>query len=101
METAKSIREDFLQQNAFVDEDAYSAYAKQFRLLDMVLEFDVACRDALSKGADMNALFAIPVREKIGRAKMADAKTFGADYDAMIAEMKQQIAEVIAGGEDE
>ena len=34
METAKMIREDFLQQNAFVDEDAYSSYAKQFRLLD-------------------------------------------------------------------
>ena len=101
METAKSIREDFLQQNAFVDEDAYSAYAKQFRLLDMVLEYDVLCREALSKGADMNALFAIPVREKIGRAKTADAKTFGEDYDAMIAEMKQQIAEAVAGGEEE
>ena len=34
METAKMIREDFLQQNAFVDEDAYSSYLKQFRLLD-------------------------------------------------------------------
>ena len=101
METAKSIREDFLQQNAFVDEDAYSAYAKQFRLLDMVLEYDVLCREALAKGADMNALFAIPVREKLGRAKMADAKTFGEDYDAMIAEMKQQIAEAVAGGEEE
>ena len=101
METAKSIREDFLQQNAFVDEDAYSAYAKQFRLLDMVLEFDVQCREALKQGADVEALFAIPVREKIGRAKMADAKSFGADYDAMIAEMKQEIADVVAGGEEE
>ena len=101
METAKMIREDFLQQNAFVDEDAFSSYAKQFRLLDMVLEYDVLCREALAKGADMNALFAIPVREKLGRAKMADAKTFGEDYDAMIAEMKQQIAEAVAGGEEE
>ncbi len=101
METAKSIREDFLQQNAFVDEDAYSAYAKQFRLLDMVLEFDVQCREALKQGADINGLFAIPVREKIGRAKMADAKTFGADYDKLLAEMKQEIADVVAGGEEE
>ena len=100
METAKMIREDFLQQNAFVDEDAYSAYAKQFRLLDMILQYDLLCRDALSKGANMNALFAIDAREKIGRAKMADAKTFGADYDAIIDEMKQQIEDVIAGGED-
>ncbi len=101
METAKSIREDFLQQNAFVDEDAYSSYAKQFRLLDMVLEFDVQCREALRQGADTNALFAIPVREKIGRAKMADAGSFATDYDTLIAEMKQEIAEVVAGGEDE
>ena len=101
METAKSIREDFLQQNAFVDEDAYSSYGKQFALMDLVLRFDSLCRDALGKGADMNALFAIDAREKIGRAKMADAKSFGADYDAMIAEMKQEIADVVAGGEEE
>ena len=40
METAKMIREDFLQQNAFVDEDAYSSYAKQFRLMDIILQYD-------------------------------------------------------------
>ena len=100
METAKMIREDFLQQNAFVDEDAYSSYAKQFRLLDVILQYDALCRDALNKGADMNGLFAIDAREKIGRAKMADAKTFENDYDAIAAQMKKEIDEVIAGGED-
>ena len=100
METAKMIREDFLQQNAFVDEDAYSSYAKQFRLLDIILQYDALCRDALNKGADMNGLFAIDAREKIGRAKMADAKTFESDYDAIAAQMKKEIDEVIAGGED-
>ena len=49
----------------------------------------------------MNGLFAIDAREKIGRAKMADAKTFEADYDAIAAEMKQEIADVVAGGEEE
>ena len=100
METAKMIREDFLQQNAFVDEDAYSSYAKQFRLMDVILQYDALCRDALNKGADMNGLFAIDAREKIGRAKMADAKTFESDYDAIAAQMKKEIDEVIAGGED-
>lgn len=100
METAKMLREDFLQQNAFVDEDAYSSYAKQYRLLNMVLEYDSLCRDALAKNADMNALFTIDAREKVGRAKMADAKTFEADYDAIEAEMKAEIEAVIAGGED-
>lgn len=100
METAKMIREDFLQQNAFVDEDAYSSYAKQYRLLDIILQYDELCREALSKGADMNALFVISAREKIGRAKMADAASFNADYDEIVALMKKEIDEVIAGGED-
>ena len=100
METAKMIWEDFLQQNAFVDEDAYSSYAKQYRLLDIILQYDELCREALTKGADMNALFVISAREKIGRAKMADAASFNADYDEIVALMKKEIDEVIAGGED-
>ena len=100
METAKMIREDFLQQNAFVDEDAYSSYAKQFRLLDVVLRYDVLCRDALQKGADMEKLFAISAREKIGRAKMVDPKNFEGEYDAIEALMKREIEEVVAGGEE-
>ena len=100
METAKMIREDFLQQNALVDEDAYSSYAKQYRLLDIILHYDELCREALTKGADMNALFVISAREKIGRAKMADAVSFAADYDEIEALMKKEIDEVIAGGED-
>ena len=100
METAKMIREDFLQQNAFVDEDAYSSYAKQFRLLDMVLRYDELCRAELDRVENVEALFVIPAREKIGRAKMADANTFGADYDAIISQMTSEIAAVAAGGND-
>ncbi len=98
METAKMIREDFLQQNAFVDEDAYSAYAKQFRLLDLVLQYDVLCREALKSGPDLDQLFTIPSREKIGRAKMANANTFAADYDAIAKEMASEISAVAEGG---
>ena len=100
METAKMIREDFLQQNAFVDEDAYSSYAKQFRLMDLILTYDVLCREAIEKGADLNALIAIDAREKIGRAKMAPVDTFEADYAEIEAQMKKEIEQVIAGGEE-
>ena len=100
METAKMIREDFLQQNAFVDEDAYSSYAKQFRLMDLILTYDVLCREAIEKGADLNGLIAIDAREKIGRAKMAPVDTFEADYAAIEAQMKKEIEQVIAGGEE-
>ncbi|MCR5090147.1 MAG: V-type ATP synthase subunit A [Oscillospiraceae bacterium] len=100
METAKMIREDFLQQNAFVDEDAYSSYLKQYRLLDIVLKYDVLCREALKKGCNMNALFVIPARERIGRAKMADPNAFTEVFDEIERQMKAEIDEVVAGGEE-
>ena len=100
LETAKSIREDFLMQNAFMDEDAYSSYEKQFRLLDCILNYDNLGREALAKGADMNKLFKIPVREKLGYAKLADPAKFAEEYDKINEEMKAQIAEVLEGGSD-
>lgn len=100
METAKMIREDFLQQNAFVDEDAYSSYGKQYRLLDMILKYDAMSREALSKGADMKSIFTIPAREKIGRAKMTAPDKYESEFDAIIAEMKSELAQAIAGGEE-
>ncbi|MEG1632843.1 MAG: V-type ATP synthase subunit A [Oscillospiraceae bacterium] len=101
METAKMIREDFLQQNAFIDEDAYSSYRKQFRLLDIILEFDTLGREALEKGIDMNKLFAIGAREKIGRAKMVSPEEFESVYDAISKEIITEINEIAQGGEDE
>ncbi|MBP3210392.1 MAG: V-type ATP synthase subunit A [Oscillospiraceae bacterium] len=101
METAKMIREDFLQQNAFVDEDAYSSYAKQYRLLDLVLKYDAICREALKQDPNLDTLFTIPAREKIGRAKMANAATFEADYAAIEKEMEAEINAVAAGGNNE
>ena len=100
METAKMLREDFLQQNAFVDEDAYSSYDKQFELMRMILTFDALGRDALGKGADMKALFAIGAKERIGRAKMAAPDTYKAEYASILEQMKNEIDAVIAGGED-
>ena len=101
METAKMVREDFLQQNAFVDDDAYSSYAKQYRLLDIILKYDEYAREALIKGAEIDRLFKIGAKEKIGRAKMIPQDRFGDEYDAIVAEMKTQIDEAAAGGEDE
>ena len=101
LETAKSIREDFLQQNAFVDEDAYSSYAKQFKLLDTILYFDELGRQALAEGVDMNQLFKIPAREKLGYAKMTAPDKFEAEYAQIDAEMKAQIAALKRGGNEE
>ena len=98
LETAKMIREDFLQQNAFVDTDQYTTYERQGKLLSVVLMYDALCREAIKKGADPMALFDIPARAKIGRAKMASQEEYSAVYDAIAAEMTEQI-EKLAGGD--
>ncbi|MBQ5406774.1 MAG: V-type ATP synthase subunit A, partial [Oscillospiraceae bacterium] len=78
METAKMIREDFLQQNAFVDIDSYSEYRRQYLLLSMVLNYDTLCREALEKGADMQKLISIPARVAVGRAKSVPSDEYEA-----------------------
>jgi len=69
METAKSIREDFLQQNAFRDDDQFTSLAKQDRLLEMILLFHTTAIEAHRQGAPLRGIFSAPVREKIARAK--------------------------------
>jgi V/A-type H+-transporting ATPase subunit A len=97
LETAKMIREDFLQQNAFVDEDAYSSYDKQFRLLGMILHYDTLCREAMTQGAELNDLFNIPARELIGRAKMILPGEYEEKYAEIERDMKLQIQELTGG----
>ena len=101
METAKMIREDFLQQNAFVDIDSYSEYRRQFLLLGLILHYDAECRDALEKNAPMLKLFAIPVRVDIGRAKSVPSDEYEQVYARIAADMTAQIKEIIAGGEEQ
>ena len=101
METAKMIREDFLQQNAFVDIDSYSEYRRQYLLLGLILHYDAECRDALEKNAPMHKLFAIPARVDIGRAKSVPSDEYEQVYARIAADMTAQIKEIIAGGEEQ
>ena len=95
LEIARMLREDFLQQNAFMDVDAYSSFDRQMRLLALILHYETLCRDAIDKGAALPALFAIPARERLGWAKYA------ANYQQVHAEMDGQIADLVKKvGED-
>ena len=101
LETAKMIREDFLQQNAFMDVDAYSSFDRQMRLLALILHYEDLCRDAIDKGAALPALYAIPARERLGWAKYAAAEEYAANYEQVYAEMDSQIADLVKkAGED-
>ena len=102
LETAKMVREDFLQQNAFMDVDSYSSFDRQMRLLALILDYDKLARAAVAKGADLQALFAIPSKEQIGRAKFVEADKYEAEYAAIAQAMESEIAAIAEkGGEDE
>lgn len=101
LETARMVREDFLQQNAFTDIDGYSSYDRQKKLLAIILKYDTLCRKAIADGAQCIKLFEIPVREKIGRAKSVPVDQYEAAYAEIETEMEQEISKVASeGGED-
>ena len=102
LETAKMLREDFLQQNGFLEVDWYSSYERQDKMLTMILDYDRLCRAAIEKGARTADLFDIPFREKMGRAKSVPDGEYPAVYAAMAREMAEEIeaAEAKGGAEE-
>ena len=101
LEIAKMLREDFLQQNSFVDIDCYSEYDRQAQMLAIIRRYEDLCREASAKGGSLNDLFGVPVREKIGRAKSVPADQYKSAYDAMTREMEEQITAIAEKGADE
>jgi len=90
METAKSIREDFLQQNAFRDDDQFSSLQQQDRLLATILLFHDTATHAFEQGAALKAIMAAPVRERITRAKYLAADQLD-QYDSIAADIETQL----------
>ena len=101
LEIARMLREDFLQQNAFMDVDSYSSFDRQMRLLSLILHYEDLCRDAIGKGVTLASLFAIPARERLGWAKYAAAEEYAANYAKVSDEMDGEIAVLVKkAGED-
>lgn len=95
METAKSIREDYLHQDAFNDVDTYASLQKQFAMLKLILDCHTLCRDALDKGADLDDLLAINSRELIGRCKYIPENEKGR-FEEIGRQMAQEISALIS-----
>ena len=94
LEIARSIREDFLQQNAFVETDSYASLDKQFALVELIFYFRERAAEALKKGADIDKLSALPAREAIGRAKDTAEENFKAVYADIRAQIDREISEL-------
>ena len=101
LEVARMIREDFLQQNSFADNDAYSEYDRQARMLSLIRQYDTQCRGVAERGGDLAEMFAIPAREKIGRAKGVPADQYKDAYANLLVEMEEQLGAIAEKGEKE
>lgn len=92
METAKSLREDFLQQNAFDDADAFTSLMKQFRLLRLIMTYHRLATRELEKGRPIEELIDLPVQEEIARAKFIPEEEM-----ERFDRLEEKVAEQLAG----
>ncbi|HBR01014.1 MAG TPA: V-type ATP synthase subunit A [Ruminiclostridium sp.] len=95
LEAARSIREDYLQQNAFNDVDTYTTLNKQFRMLKIILSFYHKSQEAIKKGVDIKSLFSISVREKISRMKYVPEDEVDTELTEIENELSTQIEALI------
>ena len=99
MEAARSIREDFLHQNSFHEVDTYSSLKKQYLLMKLVVAYYEQGSEALEKGANIQELVKLDVREKIGRFKYVLEEKLDEEYKAVLEQLAKEISNII-GKED-
>ncbi len=90
METAKSIREDYLHQNAFHEIDTYTSLEKQKLMLKLILEYNRLGHEALEKNVDIEDILDLSVKEQIGRAKYIPEEE-SAKFDDIFATLKKEM----------
>jgi len=95
LETARSIREDFLLQNAFDLTDSYSSTKKQFLLLKLIIVFHENAEKVIESGVTIEKLNALPIKAKIIRAKYIEEKNLKA-FSEIEKEIISQVSSTIA-----
>ena len=91
LELAQSIREDFLQQNAFEDTDSFTELDKQAALIELIFSFGDKATKAIAVGADIEKISTLPVREQIGRAKAVPYAEYKKTYAAIDEEITREL----------
>ncbi len=94
METARSLREDFLQQFAFHEVDTYTPMEKQYLMLKLVLRYYDLSIEALNQGVDLHLLISLPVREAIARAKYLSNENFKSEINKISRRLTQEVADL-------
>ncbi len=101
LEVAKSIREDYLHQNAFHEIDTYTSLNKQYKLLKLILAYFEEGKEAIKQGAAFNKIVAMPIRESIGRFKYIEEAKIDESYKALMEELVDGMKELTAREEDD
>lgn len=97
LEVAKSIREDYLQQNAFHEVDTYSSLEKQHKMLKLVLAFQVEAEKGLAAGVYLNKILNMEVRDKIARSKYI-SETEMSKIDDIFTALSNEVEKLITEG---
>ena len=95
LETAKSIREDYLHQNAFHEIDTFTSTTKQYLLLKMILGWHEAAIKAVDEGGSFKKITEMSAREQIGRFKYVEEAKIQEQYEAILAEMTAEFDEIV------
>jgi V/A-type H+-transporting ATPase subunit A len=98
METARSIREDFLHQNSFDDIDTYTSLEKQYAMLKLIITWNDKAQEALLQHIHLDKLIAMKVREQIGRMRYIPEKERAEKFAAITKEMDSEFAALTEGG---
>lgn len=96
METARSIREDFLHQDSFHEIDTYTSPEKQYLMMKLVMAYYDEGLKALNEGANINDLVQIESREAIGRFKYTEEENVTKEYDRILEELQSEMLRTIS-----
>ena len=99
LEAARSIREDFLHQNAYNDVDTYTDLNKQYRMMELLCDFYDISLEGLQHGANIESLVKLAVRERIGRFKYVESVNIEAEYKDVVSALRNEVSSLI-GKED-
>ncbi len=99
LDVAQSIREDFLQQNAFLDVDCFTPLEKQCGMLELIFLYEEKARAAIAAGADIEDICSLPVHEHMGRAKSIPNESYRAEFEQIKNEIRTQLAKLASAVE--
>ena len=95
LEAARSIREDYLHQNAFHEVDTYTSLDKQYLMMTAILGFYDRASEALQKGLDIDTVAALPARERIGRLKYAPEEQAADEFTRCMAMLEEELRQAL------